>query len=244
MEIPFKLSSLKSVEEGKKEDGRLITGPDVEAEITCIGDTKKSRVGIELTYYQNDVTNGSSPGRRLHSFFEEIWRHLEPLLRHAPDLRECIGYLRFDLHQQPRPSDAESIAKELFRFTLLHLTELLDGEWHDYAREKKAINSKFQYDFTDFSLLERYFAEIHLINCVELVGPLKWSRNSATCVGVVDKIVFDLIERKTEKLPGYDTTRTKETWLLICAGAGIPHDSAGPDHGNVRAFSKKRGSPY
>ena len=208
-------------------------GPDVR--IMCTLGRRKVRIGIEVTEYQSDATDGPSRGRRFDSYFRKIWSHLEPLLAADHQLRECTGYLRFDWTQAPWPNDAGKVAEELVDLLRVHLKRLEGGSCLTFYRTRECFKRLQREPYGDrrsFPLLERYFSSVKLRKSLDLCGPLSWAYNNAACVGLVEEVVVRLIENKAGKLPGYSRTGIDETWLLICAGVGIAHDSAGPaSHG-------------
>jgi len=213
-------------------------GPDVR--ITCIMGGRKVRIGIEVTEYQSDATEGGSQGRRFDSFFSKIWVSLGRGLAEDAQLRECTGYLSFDGTQTPRPHDAPMVAEELVRLLRLHLRKLGGGARLTLHRAQECLARLARKPYGDrcsFPLLERYFISVRLQRCA---GPVSWSYNNAASVGAVEGIVVRLITDKARKLPGYTRTGLDETWLLICAGVGIAHDSAGPAHDGGHALRSQR----
>jgi len=236
--MPYELQSIRSVPEGLRSDGRSVSGPDVD--VTCTVGGQDIRIGIELTEYQVDATNRGSKGRRWEAFYWRIQRHLEPLLRSSNSLQHCHGSLDFDWGSTPQPNEAKKVAEELYRFAETHIDELADDVHYGYFRDSRRGRPKTNrlvYDsFRGFPLLGKYFKKIGLIRHPNHTGHL-WSWNAATGVGIVEDNVVKLIEAKTNKVDKYDTAGTDQTWLVICAGVSIPHDSAGPDHpGNLVHF--------
>ena len=243
--IGYKVTGMRSVREGQTPGGLVISGPDVK--VTCAQGNRARRVGVEVTEYQNDAGDTGSPGRRIDSIFWKIWPHLKRELAGDSDIRECFGSLCFDWSCPPRPRDAEAVALQITQFLRDHLADLTDGDWHFFRRRGR--RPRLPGDFALYPLLREHFTELRVQLCANLTGPLLWQYNSAASVGVVRDIVVDLIEGKAAKLQSYDRSGTVETWLLICAGIGIPCDSAGPEyHGRdalsslvIRCAAKKSG---
>ena len=235
MNIPYRLQSIRSVREGKRPGGKAISGPDVK--ITCSIGGKNIRVGVELVEYQVDaIVKKGSRGRQFNAFMDKIRQHLKPLLSHNRRLRECFGTLFFDWDQQPNPRDAMKIAQELIRFLGDHVTSLANGERYCFLRKK---GPKQGGHFDVYPVLKRYFKKIAVTSLNDLNGPFLWTYNIAAFIGVVEENVLRLIGQKTTKMKSYDWSNVKEMWLLIYAGADIPHDSAGDQVPGNRKLSSR-----
>ena len=226
--IPYRDHGIRSVREGKRRDSKSITGPDIK--VTCEFPGGPERIGIELVEYQNDVgtVGRGSLGRRVDKCFRTIRESLRRRQYERAKIRQVVGMVFLDRDALPRMDQCEEVAAELIRFVEENLSILsrTDRQWFERSdgRGRDA-------DFVDYPLLARHFKRL-MLEIFGGVGPIGWTYDNASSVGIVRRTVVGLINGKASKLSSYDKSNTDETWLLICAGLALPTDSAGPrQHG-------------
>jgi hypothetical protein len=221
--LAFRRQGMRSV--------RKSPGPDVK--VTCQIAGEPVRIGIEVVEYQADAKpNGGSVGRRIAELHKEIGRRLRPRLAADKNIRECEGTMCFDWacpldYPNVRSASAaiEDIVDELVRFLTAH--QRVIPQTGSYCFRRSGRRPRDQGDFDQYRLLKKHFTCLRVRRPNNLAGPFSWQYNNAAYIGVVDKNVVSLISTKAAKLLKYDRSGTAQTWLLICAGVSIPHDSAG-----------------
>lgn len=226
--IPYQRHDMRSIRERTGSNCRSITGPDVS--VTCELAGAPKRIGIELAEYQNDVgTAGKgSLGRRVDKCFRTIRESLRRRQYERAKIRQVVGMVLLDRKALPRMDQCEEVAAELIRFVEANLSILSPDQEQWFNRSDGHGGDA---DFVDYPLLTKHFKRL-MLEIFGGVGPIGWTYDSASSVGIVRETVVGLINGKASKLPSYDKSNTDETWLLICAGLALPTDSAGPrQHG-------------
>jgi hypothetical protein len=211
--IEFLTKTLRSVQDSH-------SGPDVR--FTGILQGHRIRIGIEVTEYQNDVTDGKTVGsqqRAQHAFFDRIWKELKPMLAEDDWLKQFHGQITFNRDQSFK-NDAKQVALQLVCFLknrLIKSSLIAERERYTFWSEKFCrYGSQHVWWGPGLDTLDRYIKHFTIRRDTFCTGPFEWDHNRAAFVGVQRNILTRIIKEKEEKLSKYSTGSLKEVWLLIC----------------------------
>lgn len=166
-----------------------------------IVESKRKRIGIEITEYHQGATNKGSRAKES----EMVWNQILTQVSTGSNRDHFTGLI-FTSSDFPKKAERGELVNELLAL----------------AKDAKPPNSTEQVVVTADNLghlsLARYVRKIYLIGTRSARG-VKWERaNSiAGSVGFSEAELAQILKSKRERVRGYDRTRFEEIWLLIVA---------------------------